>query len=319
MNILLLGAEGRLGWELGASLAPLGRICHYGHEQADFTQPDLLEKLVRQTNPGLIVNAAAHTAVDQAESEPRKAEQINAEAPARLASLAKELSAWLIHYSTDYVFDGSNEGWYSEDDPAAPLNVYGRSKLAGDEAVISSGCRYLIFRVSWLFSDRGHSFPRAILEQAYQKEKFSVTNDQFGAPTGVELLSSATALALNQALVSDRNLSGLYNLAAAGETSWHGFAVYLVAKARKLGWELKARPETIRPAPAAAVAAKRPARRPANSRLSTARLNSVFGLRPPHWTYYVDRLLWLWTSIRNLSKHSPLICPDHHHYDIIQH
>jgi dTDP-4-dehydrorhamnose reductase len=124
---------------------------------------------------------------------------------------------------------------------------------------------------------------------------------------------------LKQALVSDRNLSGLYNLAASGETSWHGFAVYLVAKARKLGWDLKARPENIKPAPAAALAAKRPARRPSNSRLSTDRLNSVFGLRPPHWTYYVDRLLWLWTSIRNLSKHSPLICPDHHHYDIIQH
>ena len=294
MNILLLGAGGRLGWELGASLAPLGRICRCGHEEADFTRPDELEELVRRAGPGVIVNAAAYTAVDQAEAEPRPAGLINAEAPARLARLARELSAWLIHYSTDYVFDGRKDGWYSEEDRAAPLNVYGRSKLAGDEAVMSSGCRHLIFRVSWLFSTRGGGFPRSILELAGREEGFSVTADQFGAPTGVELISGVTALALGRALASGRDLSGLYNLAASGETNWHGFAVYLVARARRLGWELKARPEDIRPAPAAA--AGRPARRPANSRLSTARLAAVFGLRPPHWTYHADRLLGSWTA-----------------------
>ena len=292
MNILLLGAEGRLGWELGASLSPLGRVHPYGHEQADFTQPDELEKLVRRVRPEVIVNAAAHTAVDQAETEPRTAELVNAEIPARLARLARELSAWLIHYSTDYVFDGLKDGWYTEDDPAAPLSVYGQSKLAGDKAIVSSVCRHLIFRVSWLFSSRGPSFPRSILELAQQKESFSVTDDQFGSPTGVELLSSVTALALNRALASEQDLSGLYNLAAAGETNWHGFAVYLVTKARQLGWPLKARPENISPTPAAG----RPARRPANSRLSTAKLTAVFGLTPPPWSYYADRLLLTWTG-----------------------
>ena len=315
MNILLLGAEGRLGRELGAGLSPLGRIHGYGREEADFTRPDRLEELVRRTRPKVIVNAAAYTLVDQAEAEPRKAEQINAETPARLARLARELSACLVHYSTDYVFDGGKDGWYSEEDQAAPLNVYGQSKLAGDEAIISSGCRHLIFRVSWLFSILGNSFPRSILELAHEKESFSVTADQFGSPTGVELLSSATALALNQALNSGRDLSGLYNLAASGETNWHGFAVYLVESALKLGWPLKARPENIGPATAAE--APRPARRPANSRLSTTRLTSVFGLSPPPWTYYADRLLRGWTALRSFSRESPLICPAHRHCDII--
>lgn len=293
MNILLLGSEGRLGWELGAGLSALGRLHLCGHEEADFTRPDRLEKLVRRLSPGVIVNAAAHTAVDQAEKEPRPAELVNAEAPARLARLARELSAWLVHYSTDYVYDGGKDGWYSEEDPTAPLSVYGRSKLAGDEAIISSGCRHLIFRVSWLFSARGPSFPRSILELAHNKESFSVTADQFGAPTGVELLSGVTALALGRVLGSGQDLSGLYNLAAAGETNWHGFAVYLVAQARRLGWDLAARPENISPAPSSA--SGRPARRPANSRLSTAKLARVFGLTPPPWTYYADRLLKLWT------------------------
>ena len=292
MNILLLGSAGRLGWELGASLSALGRLHGCGHEQADFTRPDRLEKLVRRLRPGVIVNAAAYTEVDQAEKEPRAAELINAEAPARLARLARELSAWLIHYSTDYVHDGGKAGWYSEEDPPAPLNVYGRSKLAGDEAVLASGCRHLIFRVSWLYSARGRSFPRSILELARNKESFSVTDDQFGAPTSVELLSGATALALSRVLTAGQDLSGLYNLAAAGETNWHGFAVYLVAQARRLGWDLKA--QNISPAPAAA--AGRPARRPANSRLSTAKLARVFGLTPSPWTYYADRLLSLWTD-----------------------
>ncbi|MCL2028817.1 MAG: dTDP-4-dehydrorhamnose reductase [Deltaproteobacteria bacterium] len=307
MNILLLGAEGRLGWELGASLSALGRVCYYGREQADFTQPGQVEKLVRRIRPGVIVNAAAHTDVDEAETNPRMAELLNSEGPALLARLARELSAWLIHYSTDYVFDGGKDGRYTEDDPAAPLNVYGRSKLAGDEAIISSGCRHLIFRVSWLFSVRGQSFPRSILDLAHQKELFTVTDDQFGAPTGVELLSSATAMTLYQALTSERSLTGLYNLAASGETNWHGFAVYLVTKAHSMGWPLKTRPENIHPAPAAVAAAGRPARRPANSRLSMAKLTDVFGLEPPPWQYYVDRLLWIWTALRSRREMPPAI------------
>jgi len=296
MNILLLGSEGRLGWELGASLSALGRLHPCGHEEADFTRPDRLEKLVRRIRPDVIVNAAAYTAVDQAEKDPRPAELINAEAPARLARLAREFSAWLIHYSTDYVYDGGKDGWYAEEDPAAPLNVYGRSKLAGDEAIASSGCRHLIFRVSWLYSARGPGFPRSILELARHKESFSVTADQFGAPTGVELLSGVTALALSRVLAAGQDLSGLYNLAAAGETNWHGFALHLIDQARRLGWNLLARPENISPNPAAA--SGRPAKRPANSRLSTAKLARVFGLTPLPWTYYADRLLKLWTDLK---------------------
>ncbi|GHV56420.1 NAD(P)-dependent oxidoreductase [Deltaproteobacteria bacterium] len=303
MDILLLGAQGQLGWELGASLSPLGRVLHYGRKQADLTQLDRLERLIRQTRPQVIVNAAAHTEVDQAESEPQLARLVNAEAPALLARLAREVSAWLVHYSTDYVFDGRKDGWYTEDDPPAPLNVYGHTKLEGDEAIMSSGCRHLIFRISWVFSAHNRNFPRAILELAHKQDSFSVTADQYGCPTGVELLSSATALALNQALTSGKNLSGLYNLASSGDTNWHGYAVYLIKRARQIGWNLAASPENIHPAPAAE--SGRAAQRPANSRLSTAKFTAAFGLTPPPWQYYVDRLLWTWTSLKALETPPP--------------
>ena len=303
MNILLLGAQGQLGWELGASLSPLGQVIHYGREQADLTDQVKLEKLVRQARPGVIVNAAAHTEVDQAEAEPRLAGQINAEAPARLAALAKDSEAWLVHYSTDYVFDGRKDGWYTEDDPPAPLNVYGRTKLEGDQAIQASGCRHLIFRTSWVFSAHTRNFPRSILELAFKEESFAVTADQFGCPTSVELLSSATALALYQALTGSEDRSGLYHLASSGATNWHGYAVYLVQRALQLGWKLQARPESVSPAPASD--SGRPARRPANSRLSTAKFSAAFGLTPPPWQYYVDRLLWTWSSLRALGAPAP--------------
>ena len=293
MNILLLGAQGRLGWELGASLAPLGRVFPFGHRQADLTDPAKLERLVHRTRPQVIVNAAAHTEVDRAEAEPEAARLVNAEGPAHLARLARELSAWFVHYSTDYVFDGLKDGWYTEDDQAAPLNVYGRTKLAGDQAIEAAGCRHLIFRTSWLFCSQSSNFPRSILELAHREESFSVTDDQFGCPTGMEFLASATALALHQALTSEKDLSGLYNLAASGETNWYNYALYVVKKALHLGWKLKARPENIRPVPA--TESGRAARRPANSRLSTARFTAAFGLTPSPWTYQVDRLLRDWT------------------------
>ncbi len=293
MTILLLGAQGQLGWELGASLSPLGRVLHFGRRQADLSRPDELEALVRRTSPRIIINAAAHTQVDQAEAEPELAHRVNAEAPALLARLARELSAWLVHYSTDYVFDGRKEGFYTEEDLPAPLNVYGRSKLAGDLAVLDSGCRHLIFRTSWVFSESGHSFPRTILNLARQEENLSIVADQYGCPTGVELISSATALALAQALRAEDDLSGLYNLVASGQVNWHGYAVYAVRKALDLGWKLRAHPDRVTPRPAAE--SGRAARRPANSRLATDKFQRTFHLAPPPWQYYVDRVIWAWT------------------------
>ncbi|MDR1920784.1 MAG: dTDP-4-dehydrorhamnose reductase [Candidatus Adiutrix sp.] len=293
MTILLLGAQGQLGWELGAALAPLGRVLHLSRREADLSNLEALAALVRKTAPRVIVNAAAHTRVDQAEAEPELAHLINAEAPGLLAELAGETGAWLVHYSTDYVFDGAKDGPYTEDDAPAPLNVYGRSKLAGDELIMKSGCRHLIFRTSWVFAGEGKNFPRSILELARLESSFSVTADQFGAPTSVELLAAATALALNLALRGADDLSGLYNLTAAGSVSWHQYAVYVVRRAGELGWGLSAAPERIAPRPADD--GGRAAKRPANSRLATAKFARAFGLAPPPWQYYVDRLLWTWT------------------------
>ncbi len=299
MTILLLGAQGQLGWELGASLSTLGRVCHFGREEADLSRLEPLGRLVRKVRPRIIINAAAHTKVDQAEAEPELAHLVNAEAPGLLARLAQELEAWLVHYSTDYVFDGRKDGPYTEDDPPSPLNVYGRSKLAGDQAIRDSGCRHLIFRTSWVFSAGGHNFPKAILERAHKEESLTVVDDQFGSPTGVELLSSATALALGQALRAGEEggrFSGLYHLTASGYVSWHEYAVYVIRRARELGWGLLATPERVNPRSSAENAPA--ARRPANSRLSTDKFQKTFGLTPPPWQYYVDRLLWSWTRTR---------------------
>lgn len=305
MTILLLGAQGQLGWELGATVSSLGRVLHFGRRQADLARLDDLEKLVRKIKPRVIVNAAAHTKVDQAEAEPELAHLVNAEAPALLAKLAKETGAWLLHYSTDYVFNGRKDGFYTEEDGPAPLNVYGRSKLAGDQAIAASGCRHLIFRTSWVFGEKGRNFPRAILELARQEDHLSVVDDQYGCPTGVELLAGASALALYQALNSPTDLSGLYNLVADGEVNWQGYAIYVVQKAIDLGWGLLTSPEKI--APRSTVESGRQAVRPANSRLSTEKFQKTFNLSPAPWQYYVDRVLWNWTR----SAGSSIAPPQH--------
>lgn len=305
MTILLLGAQGQLGWELGASLSCLGRVLHFGRQQADLSRLDDLENLVRKTRPDVIVNAAAHTKVDQAEDEPELAHLINAEAPGRLAALAKELDAWLVHYSSDYVFNGRQDGFYTEDDQPDPLNVYGRSKLDGDLAIAASGCRHLIFRTSWVFAEKGRNFPRTMLELARREDRFAVVADQYGCPTGVELLAGGTALALQQALNSPDDLSGLYNLVSAGEVNWHGYAVYVIGRALDLGWGLLARPENI--SPRSTAESGRQALRPANSRLATEKFQKTFGLTPGPWQYYVDRLLWSWTK----AAGSAIIPPQH--------
>jgi dTDP-4-dehydrorhamnose reductase len=243
--------------------------------------------------------------VDKAESEPELAHLVNAEAPGLLARLAKELDAWLVHYSTDYVFDGRKDGPYTEDDAPAPLNVYGQSKLDGDLAIQNSGCRHLIFRTAWVFSADGRNFPKAILDLASKEDSLTVVDDQFGSPTSVELLSSATALALDQALRAGEGggrFSGLYNLTSSGDVSWHGYAVYVVRRALELGWNLLTTPERVKPRSADETA--RPAKRPANSRLSTEKFHETFGLTPPPWQYYVDRVLWTWTR-----SHVPAAAP----------
>lgn len=294
MSIILLGAQGQLGWELGATLAPLGHVLPFSHHQADLTDLEALEELVRKIKPRVIVNAAAHTKVDQAEAEPELAHLINAKAPELLARLAEESGIWLVHYSTDYVFDGKKTTPYTEDDTPAPLNVYGQSKLDGDEAILASGCRHLIFRTSWVFSANGHSFPRTILDKAKHKDTLSVVDDQFGSPTSVELLASATTLALQTALNTKDDLSGLYHLVSAGGVSWHEYAVYLITRARQMGWKLLAQPETIQAC--GSVAGDRQAVRPANSRLNTSKFSQTWSLTPPPWTYYVDRALEAWTK-----------------------
>ena len=293
MRILLLGKNGQVGWELQRSLAPLGELIALDFDSpaphcADFTQPETLAATVRALAPQVIVNAAAHTAVDKAESEPELARTINADAPAVLAREAATLGAWLVHYSTDYVFDGSGAAPRTEDAPTAPLSVYGRTKLEGEEAIRAGGCAHLILRTSWVYAARGGNFARTMLRLAAQRESLSVIDDQIGAPTGAELLADVTAHALRAALV-DPALGGTYHAVAAGATSWHGYASHVIEFARAAGQPIRVAPERIAAIPTSAYPT--PARRPLNSRLDTSRLERSFGLVLPDWRVGVERML----------------------------
>ncbi|MDF1581889.1 MAG: dTDP-4-dehydrorhamnose reductase [Methyloprofundus sp.] len=292
MKILLFGKNGQVGWELHRSLAPLGEIIALGSDSqdycGDFTQLSDLAETVRQIKPDIIVNAAAYTAVDKAESEAELAQTINATAPALLASEAKALNAWLIHYSTDYVFDGSGNTPWLETDANAPLSVYGATKLAGEQAIQASGCKHLIFRTSWVYGARGNNFAKTMLRLAQERESLTVINDQMGAPTGADLLADVTAHALRTAQVQPE-LSGLYHLVASGETSWHGYASYVINYAQQLGLELKTTTESIAPVPTSAFPT--PAQRPKNSRLDTHKLQTSFDLILPRWQTGVKRML----------------------------
>lgn len=289
-KILLLGPNGQVGWELRRALAPLGRVIALGREHdglcGDLTHPGELAGSVRMLRPDIIVNAAAHTAVDKAESEPALAELLNARAPATLAQLAAELGATLVHYSTDYVFDGSGEQPRAEDAATGPLSVYGRSKLAGEQAIQASGCRHLIFRTSWVYAARGGNFAKTMLRLAGEREQLRVIADQIGAPTGAELIADVTAHAL-RALALRPELAGLYHLAAEGQTSWHGYAEHVIAWARRHGQDLKV--QTVEAIPTSAYPT--PAQRPLNSRLDTTRLREAFGLHLPPWQSGVERML----------------------------
>jgi dTDP-4-dehydrorhamnose reductase len=292
MKILLFGCNGQVGWELQRSLLLLGELValdfndsHYG---ADFRHPGALARTIRAIQPDAIVNAAAHTAVDAAEADPALAHTINAEAPAVLAREATALNAWLVHYSTDYVFDGSGERPWTEDDPMAPLNVYGRTKLEGERRVRASGCRHLILRTSWVYSARGDNFARTMIKLAGEREQIDVVADQIGAPTGADLLADVTAHTLRSAIVAPE-LSGTYHVVAGGETSWHGYARLVIEWARTEGYGIRVTDERIQPVLSSAYPTV--ARRPLNSRLDSQRLRRIFGLKIPHWRLGVLRML----------------------------
>lgn len=292
MKILLFGKGGQVGWELQRSLAPLGELIAVDFDSpslcGDFTNLDGLAKTISTVKPDVIVNAAAHTAVDKAESELELARTINALAPGLLAQEAKKINAWLIHYSTDYVFDGNGDKAWVETDKTAPLNAYGTTKLEGEELIQQSGCRHIIFRTSWVYGARGGNFAKTMLKLAQERESLKVINDQIGAPTGADLLADITAHAIQKALQSTE-VSGLYHLVARGETSWHGYASYVLDFAQRAGLTLKVSPEGIVPVPTSAF--QTPAKRPHNSRMNTEKLQDTFGLYLPNWEKGVERML----------------------------
>ena len=298
MKILLLGKNGQVGWELQRALAPLGEVVALdfdspGPLKADFSVPESLAATVRAVAPQIIVNAAAHTAVDKAEGEPDFARLLNAASPAVLAREATALGAWLMHYSTDYVFDGSGSTPWREDSPTGPLSVYGATKLEGEQAIRASGCRHLILRTSWVYAARGGNFAKTMLKLAKERDRLTVIDDQIGSPTGADLLADLTAHALRAAMARP-GLAGTYHAVAGGETSWHGYARHVVEFARAAGQPIKVAPENITAVPTSAFPT--PAKRPGNSRMNTEKLRSSFGLALPSWQAGVERML---TEISN--------------------
>ncbi len=293
MKILLLGCKGQVGWELQRSLAPLGELvaCDFdtpGELKADFADPEMLAALVRRVQPGLIVNSAAHTAVDKAESEPDFARTLNATAPGIVAREAAALGALLVHYSTDYVFDGSGSAPRSEDATTAPLSVYGRTKLEGEQLIRASGCRHLILRTSWVYAARGGNFARTMLRLAAERDSLKVISDQVGAPTGAELLADVTAHTVRR-VQAEPALAGSYHCVAGGETNWFEYARFVIEWARAHGQPIRVAADAIQPIPTSDYPT--PAARPLNSRLATHKLQQAFGLTLPHWQVGVERML----------------------------
>jgi len=292
MKLLLLGKGGQVGWELQRSLAPLGELTALDFDStdfhADFSHPDRLAETVLKVRPDVVVNAAAHTAVDKAESEPDFARKLNATSPGVVAEAAQQIGALMVHYSTDYVFDGSGSTPWEEGDATGPLSVYGRTKLEGEQLVAQHCARHLIFRTSWVYAARGGNFAKTMLRLAKERERLTVIDDQFGAPTGAELLADVTAHAI-RATLADPAKTGLYHVVAGGETSWHGYARYVLEQAVQAGVALKASPDTVDAVPTSAFPT--PAVRPGNSRLNTRKLQAAFGLTLPHWQAGVARML----------------------------
>ena len=297
MRIVLLGPDGQVGWELQRALAPLGDLILLRRDGVpgdnrplcgDLAQVDELVASVRALRPAVVVNAGAYTAVDKAESEPELARTLNALAPGALARLMADLGGWLLHFSTDYVFDGSGDQPRDEQAATAPLSVYGRTKQEGEALIRASGCQHLILRTSWVHAARGGNFARTMLRLAAERDSLNVIDDQIGAPTGADLLADVSAHMLRRA-ASDTSVSGTYHAVAAGEVSWCGYARHVLAWARQHGQPLKAGPDNVAAIPTSAYPT--PALRPLNSRLDTGKLRQTFGLRLPHWQPGVERML----------------------------
>jgi len=296
MKILLLGKNGQVGWELQRSLASLGEVTALDRHSTDFCG-DLgnlagLRETVQRLRPQVIVNAAAHTAVDKAESEPELARLINATAPGVLAQEAHQLGAWLVHYSTDYVFDGSGSQPWVETDTPAPLNVYGQTKLEGEQLIAQHCQKHLIFRTSWVYAARGGNFAKTMLRLARERERLTVIDDQWGAPTGAELIADVTAHAIRQVLqrpAGPHGAAGIYHLAASGQTTWNGYAKHVLAQAVQAQPTIELVAKEVAPVPTSAFPT--PAMRPHNSRLNTEKLQTVFGLTLPDWHTGVTRML----------------------------
>lgn len=295
MRILLLGKNGQVGWELQRSLAPLGDLVALDRSGdiklglcGDLQDLEGLRRTVRTLRPDVVVNAAAHTAVDRAQSEPDLAQRLNAEAPAALAEASQSINALLVHYSTDYVFDGSGTSPWIESAPTGPQNVYGRTKLEGEQAIADVCSRHLILRTSWVFAARGSNFAKTILRLGVDRERLTVIDDQHGAPTGADLIADISAHAIRQTLQRPQD-KGLYHLAASGETTWNGYARFVVDTARLINPELKLAVKEVAPVPTSSFPT--PAQRPHNSRLDTSRLCQTFGVRLPCWKHGVARML----------------------------
>jgi dTDP-4-dehydrorhamnose reductase len=291
MKILLTGKSGQLGFELQRALAPLGEVVAIGTQDCNLADADALRELVRGVAPDVIVNPAAYTAVDKAESDEATARAVNAVAPAILGEEGAKLGALVIHYSTDYVFDGTKQGAYTEGDAPAPQSVYGRTKLEGEQGLAAANPRHLILRTSWVVGAHGGNFAKTMLRLAGEREKLTVVADQFGAPTPAALLADVTAhLVREHARAGSTGFPyGTYHVAAGGETSWHGYAQFVIGEALAAGKTLKATVDAV--APLATEQYPTPAKRPLNSRLDTVRFRMTFGLRLPPWQDGVRHVL----------------------------
>ena len=291
ITILLLGKNGQVGWELQRALNPLGKVIALDRAGqkglcGDISDLDGLRHTIEQIKPDILINAAGYTAVDQAQSEPEMAAQLNHHAPALMAELMKAQAGCLVHYSTDYVFDGSGSQPWKETDSTGPLNVYGATKLAGEQAIQASGCQHLIFRTSWVYASRGNNFAKTMLRLAQERETLNVINDQIGAPTGAELIADVTAHALRQ-WQQQPDVAGLYHLAASGETSWYDYACHVFDWAKSAGLPLAL--QSVNPIPSEDYPV--PAIRPKNSRLDCQKLETTFDLQLPDWKQGVERML----------------------------
>ncbi|UXC35434.1 dTDP-4-dehydrorhamnose reductase [Cupriavidus gilardii] len=291
-TILVTGSNGQVGFELRRSLAPLGRIVALDRKGCDLSQSDAVRQAVRRVRPAVIVNAAAYTAVDKAESEPELAYAVNAASVGVLAEEANAIGALMVHYSTDYVFDGRKDGWYEESDPVDPQSVYGKSKLAGERAITQSGAMALVLRTCWVAGAHGGNFAKTMLRLASERESLRVIADQFGAPTTAALIADVTAHIIGRHWLNRPQQTfpgGIYHLAAGGETSWYGYACEVLSYAESKGVVLKARAANI--VPIATSEYPLPAPRPSNSRLDTGKLQQTFGIHLPDWKQGIALLL----------------------------